>query len=113
MAFKFGENRSKISKVTALSNNSSGGRRHLGFCHNLQFNQTCALSGTGATWRSNLVKIGQTVQKLHHFLQIQDCGRRHLDFRHKFKCDQAGVKCITGPIWRFNWVKIDPTVQQL
>ena len=77
------------------------------------FNQTGALSVTGATWRSNLVKIGQTVQQLQHFLQIQDGGRRHLEFWYKFKCDQAGVQCVTGFIWRFNWVKIDPTVQQL
>ena len=71
------------------------------------------LSVTGATWRSNLVEIGQTVQKLQHALQIQDGGRRHLEFWHKFKCNQAGVQCVTGFIWRFNWVKIDPTVQQL
>ena len=55
------------------------------------FNQTGALSVTGATWRLNLVKIGQTVQQLQHFLQIQDGGRSHLEFWYKFKCDQAGV----------------------
>ena len=51
------------------------------------FNQTDAFSVTGATWRSNLVKIGQTVQQLQHALQIQDGGRRHLEFWHKFKFD--------------------------
>jgi len=57
--------------------------------------------------------MGQTVQKLQHFLQVQDGGRRHLGFWHKFKFDQTGVQCVTGPIWRFNWVKIDLTVQKL
>ena len=56
-------------------------------------------------------KIGQTVQKLQHFVLIQDGGGRHLDFWHKCKFDQAGVQCVTGPTWRFDWVNIGPTVQ--
>ena len=85
----------------------------LDFIKNLEYDQFGALSVTGPTWHSNLVKIGQTVQKLQHFVLIQDGGRRHLEFQRKCKFDQAGVQCVTGPIRRFNWVKIDATVQKL
>ena len=59
------------------------------------------------------MKIGPTVQKLQHFLQIQDGGRRHLGFYHKFKFDQSVVLCVTESTWCSNLVKIGPTVQKL
>jgi hypothetical protein len=38
------------------------------FSENVLFDLPGAWYVTGATWRSNLVKIGQTVQKLQHFM---------------------------------------------
>jgi len=38
-----------VQKLQCFIEIQDGGRRHLGFCHNLQFNQTGALSVTRAT----------------------------------------------------------------
>ena len=61
---KYGDYQLNGSKVIDFVNFQDGGRRHLGFYENVMFDQLVVKNVTAATFPSNMVTIGWTVQKL-------------------------------------------------